>query len=165
MKIAICSDIHDNVWALDGALAHVQEADLLLFCGDFCAPFTLVQLAQGFSRPIYVVWGNNDGDKWLLTQQAARFDHVTLFGELADFEVGGAHVAMTHYPEIANGLARAGTYDLVCYGHDHIACDEQVGVSRLVNPGEVMGRLGKSTLAILDLQTGTLEQIQVEYSR
>ncbi len=72
---------------------------------------------------------------------------------------------MTHYPEIANGLAHAGTYDLVCYGHDHIACDEQVGISRLVNPGEVMGRLGKSTLAILDLETGTLEQIEVECSR
>ena len=164
MKIAICSDIHDNVWALESALAHVQEADVLLFCGDFCAPFTLVQLARGFTRPIHVVWGNNDGDKWLLTKQAARFDHVNLYGELADVDVGGTHVAMTHYPEIAQGLVRADIYDLVCYGHDHVACDEQVGNSRLVNPGELMGRLGKSTLAMLDVESGTLEQIEVEYS-
>ncbi len=67
MKFAICSDVHDNVWALAKALPLMEEADSLLFLVDFCAHFTLVQMAEGFSRPIHVVWGNNDGDKWLLT--------------------------------------------------------------------------------------------------
>lgn len=165
MKIAICSDIHDNIWALESALPLVREADLLLFCGDFCAPFTLVQLAQGFPGPIHVVWGNNDGDRWLLTEQATRHDHVILHGELAELDLAGRHVAMTHYPEIARGLARAGNYDLVCYGHDHIACDEQVGRSRLVNPGELMGRFGRSTFAMLDMDGDALEHIAVVYSR
>ena len=161
MKIAICSDIHDNIWALERALPLLRPADLLLFCGDFCAPFTLVQLAQGFPGPVHVVWGNNDGDKWLLTEQAARFDHVILHGELADLDLDGAHVAMTHYPEIARGLASSGHFDLVCYGHDHIACDERVGKSRLVNPGELMGRFGRSTFAMLGMDGDTLEHIEV----
>lgn len=165
MKIAICSDIHDNIWTLESALPLVREADLLLFCGDFCAPFTLVQLAQGFPGPIHVVWGNNDGDRWLLTEQATRHDHVILHGELAELDLAGRHVAMTHYPEIARGLVRAGNYDLVCYGHDHIACDEQVGRSRLINPGELMGRFGRSTFAMLDMDGDTLEHIAVVYSR
>ena len=93
MKFAICSDVHDNVWALAKALPLMEEADSLLFLGDFCAPFTLVQIAEGFSRPIHVVWGNNDGDKWLLTKQASRFDHVSLHGEMADLQIGGKRVA------------------------------------------------------------------------
>ena len=44
MKFAICSDVHDNVWALAKALPQMEEADSLLFLGDFCSPFTLVKL-------------------------------------------------------------------------------------------------------------------------
>ena len=88
MRIAICSDIHDNIWALERALPLMRQAQSLVFCGDFCAPFTLVQLAEGFPGPIHVVWGNNDGDKWLLTRQASRFPQVELHGELAEFAAG-----------------------------------------------------------------------------
>jgi predicted phosphodiesterase len=121
-----------------------------------------VQLAEGFSGPIHVVWGNNDGDKWLRTEQAARFGQVALHGELADLDLGGLHVAMTHYPQIARGLVAAGHYDLVCYGHDHVACDERVGPCRLLNPGELMGRLEASTFVILDVESGVVIRIEVE---
>ncbi len=162
MKIAICSDIHDNVWVLERALPRIQEADVLLFCGDFCAPFTLVQMAEAFSGPMHVVWGNNDGDKFLLTRNASRFDHVQLHGELAEFELGSMRIAMTHYPDIAQGLVHSGRYDLVCYGHDHIAHDEVVGASRLLNPGELMGRLGPSTLIILEGDSGEANRLEIE---
>ena len=41
MKIAILSDVHDNIWKLETLLASL-EAQALIFCGDFCAPFTPV---------------------------------------------------------------------------------------------------------------------------
>ena len=41
MQLVICSDIHDNIWALESALPGMAGADALLFLGDFCAPFTL----------------------------------------------------------------------------------------------------------------------------
>ena len=161
MQLVICSDIHDNIWALESALPGMAGADALLFLGDFCAPFTLVQLAEGFARPIHIVWVNNDGDKWLLTTQANRFDHVVLHGELAELDLAGKRVAMNHYPDIARGLARAGDYDLVCYGHDHQAHHEVLGPTVLFNPGELMGRLGSRNYALCDLMTGKFDRVDV----
>ena len=43
MRIAILSDTHDNIWKLDEVLKQVGDAGALLFCGDFCAPFTLLK--------------------------------------------------------------------------------------------------------------------------
>ncbi|MFN2183884.1 MAG: metallophosphoesterase family protein, partial [Anaerolineae bacterium] len=50
MRVAILSDIHDNIWRLETLLAGL-EADALIFCGDFCAPFTLAQIGEGFEGP------------------------------------------------------------------------------------------------------------------
>ena len=162
MKSAICSDIHDNIWILEKALTGMQDADALLFCGDFCAPFTLVQIAEGFAGQIHVVWGNNDGDKWLLTNQAHRFGKVELHGELGEIELGGWKVAINHYPEIAQGLVQSGNYDLVCYGHNHQAHNEKVGETRFLNPGELMGRFGTSGYAVVETSTGEVEFREVE---
>ena len=161
MRIAILSDIHDNIWMLQSLLAGL-EADALLFCGDFCAPFTLAQIAEGFSGPVHVVFGNNDGDKLLLSQVAGRFPHVTLHGNMAELELDGCRVAVTHYPQMAHALARSGDYDLVCYGHNHKGAVEQVGSTTLVNPGEVMGRLGRSTYAVYDTATGRVAILEVK---
>lgn len=161
MIIGVCSDIHDNIWALERALPTMDDAEALIFCGDFCAPFTLVQLAEGAGdRPLHVVWGNNDGDRHLLTRQAARFANVILHGELARFELGGLRVGVNHYPDIATGLADSGQYDVVLYGHDHVAheqvCDNQC---LLLNPGEIMGRLGAPSLSLLDTDSCTARSI------
>jgi len=163
MIVAVCSDIHDNIWALEEAVPQMAQADAVIFCGDFCAPFTLVQLAEGAAgRPLHVVWGNNDGDRWLLTQNAAAHEHVTLHGELASVELGGLRVGATHYPDIAEGLADSGRYDLVCCGHDHTARRDRVGDCDLLNPGELMGRFGRSTFALYDTDTRQGELVPVE---
>ncbi len=160
MKIAILSDVHDNIWRLETLLAAL-EADLLIFCGDFCAPFTLAQIAEGFAGPVHVVFGNNDGDKLLLARVAGRFPHVTLHGDFAELELDGRRVAITHYPEIGQALARGSVYDLVCHGHSHEHVVEQAGRTLRVNPGEVMGRFGLSTYALYDTTTGQAETIEV----
>lgn len=162
MRIAVLSDIHDNIWQLESVLSRVRGADALIFCGDFCAPFTLTQLAQGFTGPVHVVWGNNDGDKWLLTRNATAAGNVTLHGELAELELGGRKIAANHYPHIARHLAESGNYDAVMYGHDHTAHLEHLGSTLLLNPGEVMGRFGRTTFAWYDAATGQAEIVTVE---
>lgn len=162
MILAVCADIHDNIWALENALDPMQQADAVIFCGDFCAPFTLVQLAGGFAGPIHVVWGNNDGDKWLLTKNAAAHEQVTLHGEWAQLELGGRRLAVNHYPEIATQLAASGRFDWVFYGHDHKAHDQRLDGCRLFNPGELMGRFGRSTLALVDLAANEVETVEVQ---
>ncbi|MDM8530358.1 metallophosphoesterase [Anaerolineales bacterium HSG25] len=163
MHIAIVSDIHDNIWKLEAVSAAINQrgTECLIFCGDFCAPFTLKQLAENFEGPVHVVWGNNDGDKWLLTVIANQVGNVTLHGEFAEIEVAGRKIGVNHYPPLGRRLAESGAYDLVCYGHDHQALIETVGETVLVNPGEVMSRFGKTTFAIYDTETHTAELVEV----
>jgi putative phosphoesterase len=160
MKIAILSDVHDNIWKLETLLGSL-EADVLIFCGDFCAPFTLAQIAEGFSGPVHAVFGNNDGDQFLLARVARNFSHVVLHGEFAELELDSRQVVVTHYPQIGQALARGGTYDLVCHGHSHERVVEQKGQTLRVNPGEVMGRFGLSTYALYDTVTGQAEILEV----
>lgn len=137
MIIAVLSDIHDNIWNLADALAQVQAAGAqeLIFCGDFCAPFTLSQIGEGFAGPVHAVLGNNDGDPRLLQLNAQAAGNVTLYGQYAELPLDGRLVAVNHYPEIARRLAESGQFDLVCYGHNHLAAVEPVGRGLLANPG------------------------------
>jgi hypothetical protein len=156
MQVAVISDVHDNIWKLETVLQSINEsgAKVLTFCGDFCAPFTLKQIADGFSGPVHAVFGNNDGDKWLLSQIAAGADHVTLHGELAELTLDGRRIAVNHYPHIALRLAASGHYDAVFFGHSHERHLAQINDTLLLNPGEVMGRFGPATFALYDTETG-----------
>jgi putative phosphoesterase len=160
MRIAILSDIHDNIWKLETLLGSL-EAEVVIFCGDFCAPFTLAQIAEGFSGPIHSVFGNNDGDLFLLARVASQFPHVKLHGEFAELTLDTRRVAVTHYPAMGRALAQGGVYDLVCHGHSHERVIEQEGNTLRVNPGEVMGRFGTSTYAVYDTATGQAEFVIV----
>lgn len=156
MQIAVIADIHDNIWKLEDALQRINEAgtEAIIFCGDFCAPFTLKQIADGFAGPVHCVFGNNDGDKWFLSRIAAEADNVTLHGELAEITLDERRVAANHYPHIAQGLAASGRYDAVFFGHSHERHLSRAGNTLLLNPGEVMGRFGASTYALYDTGTG-----------
>ncbi len=160
MRIAVLSDIHDNIWALQDALKRVKECNALFVLGDLCSPFTLTAIAQGFGGTVHVVWGNNDGDKLLIARNADKAGNVVLHGEFAEFQLEGRRVALTHYPAIGRALASAQEYDLVCYGHDHQRKLEWAGQTLLLNPGEVMGRFGVHSLAIYDSDEGQAELVE-----
>jgi len=150
MRIGILSDIHDNIWSLADALALLKECEVLLCLGDLCSPFTITAIAEGFPGPVHAVWGNNDGDRLLISRNAEKAGNVTLHGDIAFLELDGRTVAMTHYPEVARAIAGGGAYDLVCYGHDHRRRIDAAGRAVLVNPGEVMGRFGVHSVAVYD---------------
>jgi len=160
MKIGVLSDIHDNIWALPEALARLSDCQTLLCLGDLCAPFTISAIAEGFAGPVHLVWGNNDGDKLLIARNAAEGGNVTIHGDFAELELGGRSLAMTHFPGLAQALARGGTYDLVCHGHDHRRAASRVGRTTLLNPGEVMGRYGIRSVAIYDTDGDSAEIIE-----
>ncbi len=163
MKVAVLSDIHDRLDHLEAVLLAVTEtrAERLFFLGDFCAPFSLAALAAGFSGPVDIVFGNNDGDQFLLCQIAAKHPHLTLHAPLAELEVeDGRRVALQHYPEIGRRLAESGAYDAVFSGHDHQRYVHQVGETLWANPGEVMGRFGVVSFGLWDTATNTFEHIE-----
>jgi uncharacterized protein len=161
MRIAILSDSHDNVWKLDSAMPQLAEADVILHCGDLCSPFVTKRLIEGVhGKPVYIVWGNNDGDRRLHTEVAAGASNIHFLGDFGDLCLDGVKIALTHYPEIARPLAESGKFDLICYGHDHKAHEEVIGRSLLLNPGEVHGLFGRSTFALF--MTGTRKSKLVE---
>jgi len=160
MKIAVLSDSHDNIWKLRQAIPLLQQADVVIHCGDLCAPFMIRELGNGLGDiPIHVVWGNNDGDPFLISKYAQPFPNIVLHGPLAEIDLEGFSVAVTHYPQIGKALARSGIYDLVCYGHDHTPHDSWVGDCLLFSPGDLMGLNRASTFAFINLENREIERI------
>jgi putative phosphoesterase len=173
MRIAVLSDIHDNVWKLAAALDAVGDADALICCGDLCSPFIVHQLGRGFSRPIHVVLGNNDGDLYRITANARQYDHMRIHGQLFCGEFGGQRVAANHYDDIARAIAASGEFDVVCYGHNHVYSVARIGRTLAINPGTIMGAAfsadGRrtdvaSTFAIYDTATGEAAGFEVSGS-
>jgi len=68
MKLCILSDIHDELAQLSKALEVAESCDAMLCCGDLCSPFVVHHLGKGFKKPMHVVFGNNDGDLFRMTQ-------------------------------------------------------------------------------------------------
>lgn len=159
MKIAILSDIHDNIPNLDKALAEVkkQKIKTIIFCGDLCASSTLTKLAK-ISAKIHITFGNVDGDEYMITKLTEeKFKNVTLHEELGEIKIGGKKIAFCHLPKFAYGLASSGKYDLVFYGHTHTPWKEKVKKTILLNPGEIGSHFGKASFAIYNLKNNKTE--------
>ena len=166
MKIAVLSDSHDRLDHLAAALAAVaaEGAERLFFLGDFCAPFSLNALASGFAGPIDAVFGNNDGDQFLLCRVAAKHPHVTLHGHFAELEIDGRRAALHHYPDVARHLAAADAFDAVFSGHDHRLALQQCGRTLWANPGEIMGRFGTVSFGIWETTDNSFRHVAVARS-
>ena len=170
MRIAILSDIHDNVWKLAAALDAVREADILLCCGDLCSPFIVHQLGRGFAGPTHIVFGNNDGDLFRITANARRYENIHLHGELFRGDFDGQRFAVNHYDTIGRVLAASGQFDVVCYGHNHVFDIGRIGPTLAINPGAIMGATFApdgshidvpSTFVIYETRSGHVAQFEV----
>ncbi len=159
MKVAIFSDIHDALPMLKQALAQIQDTDALICCGDFCSPFVMKALGEAYSRPIFAVLGNNDGDPLLLAERARAYGQIRLTPVFADFLLDGRRFAVIHYDSVARPIIASGWYDVVCFGHNHQYEVDREGKTLFINPGELSGVLtGRATFAILDTETGSVEK-------
>lgn len=154
MKIAILSDIHDNLDALANALEAAKSCEVLICCGDLNSPFVVKALGAGFAGPQHIVFGNNDADRFRITTIARDFPHINLHGEYAELEFGGLSFSVNHFDNIGRALAAGGQFDVVCFGHNHRHEVAQNGRTTFINPGEIYGRLsGKSTFVIFETAT------------
>lgn len=138
MRIAIISDIHDNLWNLAAAVEAVKGADALICCGDLCSPFVIDELAK-FERDIHIVFGNNDADLYRITAKALKKPNCHVHGELFEAEFDGKRFAVNHFDYLARPMAKSGDYDVVCFGHNHTFEISRAGKCLLINPGPIMG--------------------------
>ena len=139
MRIAVLSDIHDNVWKLDGALKGVEDTGALICCGDLCSPFIIHQMGRGYAHPIHVIFGNNDADLFRITANARKYPQIQIHGEFLRGEFDGKRLAANHYDNIALAIAASNEFDVVCYGHNHLYDVRRVGRTLALNPGPIMG--------------------------
>lgn len=150
MLIGVMADSHDNVPMVEAAVQLFNQAEVqhVLHAGDFVAPFAVDPLRQ-LACPVLSVFGNNDGERLGLAARIREVGEVQPY--LATTTLADRHIAVVHYPELAEPLARSGIYDLVVYGHTH-RVDQRHDNGLLLNPGETGGWLtGCSTVAIVDL--------------
>lgn len=159
MKIAIVSDTHDNWPNIEKFLVYIdsQDVDLLIHCGDVCAPSTLEIFLKKFTQPIHLCFGNVDGDTEGMIELSDKFTNLEVHGEKGNLEVGGKKIAFIHLPEEAKKLADQQTFDLVFHGHTHKPWEEKTGKTRVVNPGNLANMFYKPTFAIYDTKTDKLE--------
>ncbi len=163
MRIAIIADIHDHRKKLQKALAQIQDVDKLICCGDLCSPFIIKDLGNGFTKPVHIVFGNNDGDHFRITTVAGAYENIHLHGEVAELLIDEKRFAISHFDNIGRMLATSDAYDVVCYGHNHQYEVTFDGNTLKINPGEIMGELtGHSTFVVYDTQSGEVTKFEVE---
>jgi putative phosphoesterase len=161
LRLGVLADSHDHLDFLEKAvdLFRQRQVQAVVHAGDFVAPFTVPVLGQAGCK-VYGVYGNNDGERVLLQRRFAEIG-----GELHErpheFELGGQRVLVLHEPVGLEGLARAGTWALVVYGHTH-QVDLREGPTVILNPGEVCGWLtGRATAAVVELPQGWVEVVEL----
>ncbi|MBF0099908.1 MAG: YfcE family phosphodiesterase [Desulfobacterales bacterium] len=164
MLIAVMSDSHDHIWNLRRALEKIKlnQAQMIIHCGDFVAPFMLKEL-ETFAIPVHGVFGNNDGDQFLLTQLSYELKHIKLHGITGELDIHGYKIGFAHERVKAQGLLYQHDFHLVCYGHSHQYEQVQIDPNTiLLNPGEIMGKDGPAGFCMVDTQTKTCERVLLD---
>ena len=160
MKIGILSDTHDQIAALRQALAllRTQGVQLLLHCGDIESSDTIACFA-GWA--VHFVYGNCDWDRSRLARamEAIGATNHQRYGHL---ECAGRKLGWVHGDDgdLLQDLIASGAYDFVFHGHTHLAGEQQVGQTRVINPG-AFTRVKQKTVAVLELPTGQVTWLAV----
>lgn len=163
MKIAVISDSHDHLENIEKAVEISNRSDtaMLLHCGDICSPFVIGKLAA-YQGPVHIVFGNNDGDRFMIGEVAGRFPNVTVHGEIGEIDTEFGKVCLTHRPRFGAGLAATGRYRVVFSGHTHMKKREEVAGALHINPGEIMGLQNEPGFTLFDLESLEDEYIRLD---
>lgn len=157
MLIGLISDSHDHVPHIEKAVEifNNREVDLVLHAGDYCSPFTVPPF-EGLS--LKGVFGNNDGDYYMLMQ---KFDEIDgeLLGSFGDLQLDRYRIALYHGTDapITAALEQCGNFDAVISGHTHEKKVETVNSTLAINPGTANGFDDVATIALLETESEDIE--------
>ncbi|QDS97288.1 YfcE family phosphodiesterase [Adhaeretor mobilis] len=154
MRLGIVSDSHGHTELVIPAVRMLEslEVDRVLHCGDIGSP-EVVQLFKPW--PTDFVFGNCDGNQAELSKAITEAG-LTCHQEFGELEIEGCRIALLHSHDQRRfrDALESGSYDLVCYGHTHIASiDEHSGphgTTLALNPGALY-RANPHSLAVVEL--------------
>ena len=154
MKLAVISDLHDNVaaWRLVLKTLQHEQIEQLINCGDTCAPAMLKEMAMSFNGQIHTVFGNV-ADRELEAKVSKELPNVHHYGDRAEIVLEKKFILVVHIPKDIEKIARAGEYQLICHGHTHLKRWEKIGSTWVLNPGTAGGMFQYPSMAIVDLDT------------
>lgn len=166
MKIGILSDTHGNIPATAEAAGFFDKAGVgaVFHCGDIGSMDVLAEIAGVLAQqgiPIHAVLGNMDacsGDWKFFPGNTG----VQLHGRFGNIACAAKRIALLHSDDARRfrQVVASGEYDLVLSGHSHEVHDYQQGRTRCINPGTA-GRGSPNTCAVLDLDSGNLEVVEL----
>jgi putative phosphoesterase len=160
MRIGVVSDTHGHTANALAAINLLVTLDVsrVLHCGDIGTE-AIPPLFRAW--PTDFVFGNCDNAREELTD-AIRRAGLTCHGVFADLSMGERKVALIHSDDHRTFREVVGsrTYDLVCYGHTHVAKIEQIEGTMVLNPGALY-RANPHSIAIVDLDTMHAEIIHL----
>lgn len=157
MLLGLISDTHDRLPTIDSAVELFERrgAQALIHPGDLTAPFAAQRLLR-YEGPIYVTYGNNDGERDGLKK---------ILPQIADgplkIVMAGRKILIHHFVEWCSSqdIAQA---DVVITGHTHEVVNEQQNGTLFINPGECCGWVNdRCTVALLDTETITAEIVDL----
>lgn len=161
MRLGVVSDTHGNLanTAQAAAVLQGQNVDVVLHCGDIGSPAVVYEFMQW---PTHFVFGNVDRDEVLL-QQAIRDSKQTCHQRFGELEIEGKKIAFLHSDDQKRFIETysSGDYDLVCYGHTHIAESHLEGNTIVLNPGAIY-RANPHTIAVVDLPTISIKHLRIK---
>lgn len=163
MKIAIISDTHDRLDNIGKALKYIngQGCEVLIHSGDLAHTETLEEICKKFHGEIHYIAGNADIDPEGIYELTNIYFKLKYYPDVAELEIGGKRIGVTHKPIDANELARSGNYDLVIHGHDHKPWQKFIGKCEVLNPGNLSDIRFAPTFAIYDLEKGKPRLIEI----
>ena len=158
MKIGVLSDTHDRLPAIDAAIAEFlrRGVEAVIHPGDIVAPFAAKRLLL-WKGPLYVTYGNNDGERKGLKTVLPQIQDGLL-----NIELGGRRILVHHYDAWCQvpDIRRA---EIIITGHTHEVVNEVREGRLYLNPGECCGWIGdRCTAAVLDTEGPSAEIIELK---
>ena len=151
MKVAIISDIHDNIANLKKCLAYcaVNSIEKIFCCGDVTNSETLEFLANNFQKEIYLVRGNME---IFDEDEPKKYKNIIYTGRIVRFELAGKKIGLCHEPFLLDYVLKKGECDIIFYGHTHKPWIEKKNNYLFANPGTLGAVFQKATFAVWDLE-------------
>lgn len=162
-RIGLLSDSHSAARTTERAVAVLMEngAQLLIHLGDVGSIEVLDALAVAADEnspqiEAHVVFGNTDYDWQKMADYARSLDLIVDHpaGQLT-LPDGGVLAFMHGDRQKPMDISLGQNVKYLCHGHTHVAADQMIGQTRVINPGALY-RARQYTVAILDTDKNEL---------
>lgn len=152
MRLGVVSDSHGHVEHTHPAIRMLEslEVERVVHCGDI-GTAEVVELFAPW--PTDFVFGNCDYQREALAT-AIEAAGKTCHGAFGELTAAGRQIALLHSDDQRKfeQTIQSGRYDLICYGHTHVAKIERHNATLVLNPGALY-RANPHSLAVVDLAT------------